>query len=136
MISYFKCNRNIHNWLWAGSEPCVILELLLTFQDLSLIILIKIILIKKACIQYTQLFFLDTPPLLISVLKWCLWYFCSFGSNQYGHGNRADHILGNKIIVEVFAPLYCNQKKKYCLKENTSSWLDLPYLSQTECFIK
>ena len=46
-MSYFECNRNIHNWLWAGSEPWVILELFLIFQDLSLMILIKIILIKK-----------------------------------------------------------------------------------------
>ena len=48
IISYFKCNRNIHKWLWAGSEPWVILELFLIFQDLSLMILIKIILIKKS----------------------------------------------------------------------------------------
>ena len=41
---------NIHNWLWAGSEPWVILELFLIFQDLSLMILIKIILIKKKCV--------------------------------------------------------------------------------------
>ena len=38
---------NIHSWLWAGSEPWVILELFLIFPDLSLMILIKIILIKK-----------------------------------------------------------------------------------------
>ena len=50
IISYFECNWNIHNWLGAGSEPWVILRLFLIFQDLSLMILIKIILIKKkAC---------------------------------------------------------------------------------------
>ena len=46
--SYFKFKWNSHNWLGAGSEPWVIL---LIFQDLSLMILIKIIVIKKTCTQ-------------------------------------------------------------------------------------
>ena len=46
-LSCFECNWNVHNWLWAGSEPWVILELFLICQDLSLMILIKIILKKK-----------------------------------------------------------------------------------------
>ena len=46
-ISYYECNWNLYNWLVAGSEPWVILRLFLIFQDLSLMILIKRILIKK-----------------------------------------------------------------------------------------
>ena len=51
IISYFECNWNVHNWLWAGSKPWVLLRLFLIFQYLSLMILIKIILIKKTCTQ-------------------------------------------------------------------------------------
>ena len=46
-ISYFECNWSLHNWLGAESELWVILRLFLIFQDLSLMILIKRILIKK-----------------------------------------------------------------------------------------
>ena len=50
IISFFKCNWNLHNWHGAGSEPWVILRLFLIFQNSSLMILIKRILIKKkAC---------------------------------------------------------------------------------------
>ena len=49
-ISYYECNWNLYNWLVAGSEPWVILRLFLIFQDLSLMILIKRILIKKRVI--------------------------------------------------------------------------------------
>ena len=50
-ISYFECYWNLYNWLGAGSEPWVILRLFLIFQDLSLMILIKRILIKKKRVQ-------------------------------------------------------------------------------------
>ena len=62
IISYFECNRNIHSWLLAGSEPWVILELFLVFQDLSLMILIKNS-YKRKCVHYTNDWILYTRTL-------------------------------------------------------------------------
>ena len=68
--SYFKFKWNIHNWLGAGSEPWVILRLFLIFQDLSLMILIKIILIKKRRVSSTFLTTWESSSSFLSILLW------------------------------------------------------------------
>ena len=103
-ISYFECNWSLHNWLGAESELWVILRLFLIFQDLSLMILIKRILIKKSVYQliydscpitqiicfhyYWQHYFLPSFFQLGSDVKWVVctqpWlYMRPFGQNGY-----------------------------------------------------
>ena len=111
-ISYYECNWNLYNWLVAGSEPWVILRLFLIFQDLSLMILIKRILIKNKHKVQTSCDVLDVPLFtelfiemnIVTYLNFNLWELCWLFSNFIPNVQSGVVVRALEKDLNVFQP--------------------------------